>query len=124
MKLAEIEIENFKGIGEAVKIKIDNIVALIGNNNVGKTTILSAYEAFADSGSKLTEKDYYQEDTNNIPTIIGIFVDVPTGIGIGEQWIHDDEHLNYKNCIKVKYVWEGPNQNRKKYSYLPSEDKL
>ncbi|HDR7661074.1 ATP-dependent nuclease [Bacillus toyonensis] len=122
MKLAEIEIENFKGIGEAVKIKIDNIVALIGNNNVGKTTILSAYEAFADSGTKLTEKDFYKEDTNNIPTITGIFVDVPTGIGIGEQWIHDDEHLNYKNCIKVKYIWEGTNQNRKKYSYLPADD--
>jgi len=121
MKLAEIEIENFKGIGESIKIKIDNIVALIGNNNVGKTTILSAYEAFADSTTKLSEKEFYNEDTNKLPTIKGLFVDVPAGIGIGKDWIHDDDVLGYKDCIKVKFVWETPNSSRKKYSYLPSE---
>lgn len=121
MKLAEIEIENFKGIGESLKIKIDNIVALIGSNNVGKTTILAAYEAFSDSGYKLTEKDFYNEDLSRIPTIKGIFIDVPKGNGIGEEWIHDDDELNYKDCIKVKFIWEAPNKTRKKLSYSPSE---
>ena len=121
MKLAEIEIENFKGIGEPIKIKIDNIVALIGNNNVGKTTILSAYESFADSTTKLSEKEFYNEDTSKLPTIKGVFVNVPTGKGIGQDWIHDDDELGYKDCIKVKFVWETPNSTRKKYSYSPIE---
>jgi len=121
MKLAEIEIENFKGIAEPVKIKIDNIVALIGNNNVGKTTILSAYEAFADSTTILTEKDFFNEDISKLPTIKGVFINVAEGEGIGKEWIHNDEELGYENCIKVKFVWEEVGKKRVKYSYSPSE---
>ncbi|MGE8000267.1 ATP-dependent nuclease [Lysinibacillus sp. NPDC093190] len=121
MKLAEIEIENFKGIAEPIKIKIDNIVALLGNNNVGKTTILSAYEAFADSTTVLTEKDFFNEDTTNLPTIKGVFINVPEGIGIGKEWIHNDPDSGYENCIKVKFVWEEVGKKRVKYSYSPSE---
>lgn len=121
MKLAEIEIENFKGIAEPVKIKIDNIVALIGNNNVGKTTILSAYEAFADSTTTLLKKDFYNEDITKLPTIKGVFINVPEGVGIGREWIHNDEELGYENCIKVKFVWEEEGKKRVKYSYSPNE---
>ncbi|MCP1146150.1 ATP-dependent nuclease [Lysinibacillus endophyticus] len=120
MKLSEIIIQNFKGIGSPVNIKIDNIVALIGNNNVGKTTILSAYEAFADSGYKLSKKDFFEENIQNTPTIIGVFENVtPEDGGIAEKWIYDDEENNFKDCIKVKYVWETPDTTRKKYSFDP-----
>lgn len=121
MKLAEIEIENFKGIGDPIKIKIDNIVALIGNNNVGKTTILSAYEAFADGTTILKQEDFFNEDTTKLPTIKGTFIDVTTGNRIGKEWIHDDEESGYKNCIKVKFVWEEVGKKRVKYSYSPNE---
>lgn len=121
MKLAEIEIENFKGIGEPIKIKIDNIVALIGNNNVGKTTILSAYEAFADSSTILNQEDYFNEDITKFPTIKGTFIGVTEGNRVGKEWIHNDEESGYENCIKVKFVWEEVGKKRVKYSYSPSE---
>src|SRR5690625_944041 len=106
MKLAEIVIENFRGIGEPVRVKIDNIIVLIGKNNVGKTTILNAYEAFATSASKLSIKDYYQENPKNIPVITGIFENVTDEVA--QKWIHRDEQLGYDNCIKVQYKWPTP----------------
>ena len=52
MKLVELQIKNFGCIDEkGITIKIDNIVVLIGPNNVGKTTVLKAYEAFRNSGA-------------------------------------------------------------------------
>jgi putative ATP-dependent endonuclease of the OLD family len=118
LKLAEIIIENYRGISEAVRIKIDDIIVLIGNNNVGKTTILSAYEAFATAGCKLNIKDFYQEDIRNIPVITGIFEGVGNG-EIADRWIHRDETLGYENCIKVQYRWATPDSAKQKYSFDP-----
>ncbi|KRF50521.1 hypothetical protein ASG98_27140 [Bacillus sp. Soil531] len=119
MKLTEIIIQNFRGIGEPIRIKIDDIIVLIGNNNVGKTTILSAYEAFSSSACKLSTKDYYQEDKKNIPIITGIFENVTTADQIAEKWIHDDKELGYQKCIKVQYRWPIAEASREKYSYDP-----
>lgn len=123
MKLAELIIENFRGIGsDGIKIKIDNIIALIGKNNAGKTTVLSAYEAFASTGAALQLKDFYKEDINNKPIITGIFVDVNEG-ELAKKWIHDDEEFGYKNCIKAQYRWYNPDFNGEKYSYNPKTNK-
>lgn len=122
MKLAELIIENFRGIGsDGVRIKIDNIIVLIGKNNVGKTTILSAYEAFASTGAALKLKDFHNEDTNNKPKITGIFVDVTEG-DFSSKWIHDDNVLGYKNCIKAQYRWSAPDEKGEKFAYNPSTE--
>lgn len=118
MKLSEIIIENFRGIGEAVKIKIDDIIVLIGNNNVGKTTILSAYEAYATTSHKLNKKDFFNEDETNIPIITGIFENV-TPSEMSEKWIHNDLDSGYTNCIKVQYRWMSFNGPKEKYSFNP-----
>ncbi|MCK1993767.1 ATP-dependent endonuclease [Peribacillus muralis] len=118
MRLAEIIIENYRGIGDPVRIKIDDIIVLIGNNNVGKTTILSAYEAYASSACKLSIKDFYLENKDKTPIITGIFEDVSQG-ELAEKWIHEDDELGYKNCIKVQYRWPIPDSTRVKYSYDP-----
>ncbi|UNK19285.1 AAA family ATPase [Paenibacillus sp. N3/727] len=120
MKLAELIIKNYRGIGpEGIRIKIDNIIALIGKNNVGKTTVLSAYEAFASTGAALKLKDFYKEDIQNKPVITGVFVDVSEG-ELARKWIHDDEELGYKNCIKAQYRWPSPDNPGEKFSFNPA----
>lgn len=37
-----IEIDNFKGLGEKVRVDLGNPSVLIGPNNAGKTTVLQA----------------------------------------------------------------------------------
>ena len=51
MKLRELIIKNYGCIGEnELRVVIDDIIVLIGPNNVGKTTVLNAYESFAGAG--------------------------------------------------------------------------
>ena len=73
MKLIELQIKNFGCIDEnGITIKIDDIVVLIGPNNVGKTTSIRAYEMFANSGTILKIDDFYQNNENNPVEIAGV----------------------------------------------------
>lgn len=123
MKLSELQIQHFGCIGDnPIRVKIDNIVVLIGPNNVGKTTILKAYEAFVGSGAALTVDDFYQRDNSKPVEIVGIFNDISEDdkkqIG-KEKWLyknHDEE------LIKYKWVWSTPSQAGEKFSWN-NEDK-
>jgi putative ATP-dependent endonuclease of OLD family len=51
-RLKQLVIRNFRGIGnKPVTIELDKIVALVGPNNVGKSSILRAYEVAMSEGS-------------------------------------------------------------------------
>lgn len=47
MKISSFSVKNFICISREINIKIDNIIILIEQNNVGEFTILDAYEKFA-----------------------------------------------------------------------------
>lgn len=46
MKLREVILKNFRGYYTETRIKIDNLTALIGKNDIGKSTILEALDIF------------------------------------------------------------------------------
>ena len=46
MKLREIILKNFRGYYAETRITIDDLTALIGKNDVGKSTILEALDIF------------------------------------------------------------------------------
>lgn len=124
VKLIELQIRNFGCIDEkGVTIKIDNIVVLIGPNNVGKTTVLKAYELFRSSGAAQTIDDFYQNNENNPIEIAGIFNEIneEDKVQIGEKWIYlsgDNEEV-----IKYKWVWNKSGEKGKKYSWNNEEEK-
>jgi ATPase subunit of ABC transporter with duplicated ATPase domains len=52
-RLHKLIVQNFRSIGfNAVEIELDDIVVLVGPNNVGKSSILRAYETVMSHGSK------------------------------------------------------------------------
>lgn len=52
-RLSKLIIKNFRTIGNTpVEIYLDDIVVLVGANNVGKSSILRAYEVAMNTGSK------------------------------------------------------------------------
>jgi predicted ATP-dependent endonuclease of OLD family len=62
MKLAKLKIQNFRGLkgnNNEIDFAKSNIIFLIGQNNVGKSTYLRAYEFFTNSSQKAVIEDFY-----------------------------------------------------------------
>ena len=70
MRLKELRIKNFRGLnGNQNIIKFDNsnIIFLIGQNNIGKSSFLNAYNFFVAAKKKAEKEDFFNyEESNNI----------------------------------------------------------
>ena len=124
MKLIELQIKNFGCIDEnGITIKIDDIVVLIGPNNVGKTTSIRAYEMFANSGTILKIDDFYQNNENNPVEIAGVFGEITNEDKqqLGEKWIYKNN--DKQDVIKYKWRWEKSGVKGEKYSWYDKEGK-
>ncbi|MBW2738545.1 MAG: AAA family ATPase [Deltaproteobacteria bacterium] len=118
MKLCALTITNFASIGEpGLTIPIDDIVVLIGPNNSGKSSVLSAYEAFASTGSSLPLRSFRDEDPNRTISISGVFSDLTDGDGkaLGAKWEYDDPEFG--KAVKAKWEWAAPDQKAQKFSW-------
>jgi predicted ATP-dependent endonuclease of OLD family len=118
MKLSELKIKNYCCIGDNEQtIRIDNIVVLIGPNNVGKSTTLRAYEAFSGTGSSLTMSYFHNHSDSKPIEITGTFSEISEADikQIGTKWIY--KHPDYDNVITYKWQWDKCNGDGIKYSW-------
>lgn len=118
-RLSKLIIKNFRTIGKTpVEIYLDDIVVLVGANNVGKSSILRAYEVAMSTGSKagyLTIDDFPNNtvDTENLPEI-----EVHTIISEnkpGTQWIKNLP--NGEMLIREKWTWSSPSAEPKRQGF-------
>jgi putative ATP-dependent endonuclease of the OLD family len=110
-RLNKMIIKNFGCIGSyPVEIELDDIVVLVGPNNVGKSTILRAYEVIMSEGSKeanLTLDDFpngevKQDALPEIELHTVVYDNSP-----GERWIRVDETTGEK-YVREKWTWSNP----------------
>ena len=57
MKLTSFTIKNFRGYRDEVRIEVNNLVAFVGKNDIGKSTILEALDVFFNEGKGLIKLD-------------------------------------------------------------------
>lgn len=128
MKLCKLIIKNFRGLkGEEniIDFNNSNIIFLIGQNDVGKSTFLKAYEFFVKANQKADKSDFYNYDSNNKIEIIGEFEkeesdSEDTEFSKEPDWI--DKWVNPEtNRIVIKKVWSEIDKTYKKYTYKPSD---
>ena len=96
MRLLALEIENFRSYKERVSVDIGDFTALIGKNDVGKSTILEALEIFFNHQLvKLDQHDPCVHGDNKIVEISCIFDDFPERLTIDAKSVTNliDEHL-------------------------------
>lgn len=108
-RLTKLLIKNFRCIGSTpVNIDLNEIVVLVGANNVGKSSILKAYEVAMSQGSakaKLKLDDFPNNiiDPDNLPEIelhTIVYDNSP-----GEQWITILQ--NGERLVKERWTWKG-----------------
>ena len=118
-RLHKLIIQNFRSIGsEKVEIELDDIVVLVGPNNVGKSSILRAYETVMSHGSKdgrLTINDFPngQVDAGNLPTIelhTIVYNDAP-----GDRWLNPAASGEW--LIREKWTWDSPSKDPKRQGF-------
>jgi putative ATP-dependent endonuclease of OLD family len=111
-RLSKLIVKNFRCIGAtAVEIELNDIVVLVGGNNVGKSSILKAYEIVMNNGSKegfLTLDDFPEAivDANNLPEI-----EIQTIVydnSPGARWI--TTQANGEMLVREKFTWEEINK--------------
>ncbi len=72
MKLVDIKIDNFRGI-QSLHLPLDDLTVLIGENNVGKSTVLEALRVVLTRGlgirrsGQFTEYDFHLKDASATP---------------------------------------------------------
>ena len=107
MKLREIILKNFRGYYVETRITIDDLTALIGKNDVGKSTILEALDIFFNQ-SKIDSVDRNVFHTGE-ETVIGcVFDDLPAEITLEnvttsfskEYLINRDGNLEVQLCVQ------------------------
>lgn len=109
-RLVKLIIKNFRCIGATpVTIDLDDIVVLVGPNNVGKSSVLKAYEIIMSEGSnagQLTIDDfpYGKVDSNALPEVelhTVVYDNSP-----GPEWM--EETLSGEMIVKEIWRWPAP----------------
>lgn len=103
-KLLKITVGNLRCIGnEGLTVSLDNILCLVGDNNVGKSTVLRAYELAVGTQTYSYEKDYCKR-SNEENTYVEISVHIPKGTAnIAEKWKEKQGDLL---VVKSKWEWD------------------
>ncbi|MDT0295917.1 ATP-dependent endonuclease [Mesonia ostreae] len=124
MKLLDITIKNFrsiKGDGITLSLKDSDIIFLYGQNNAGKSSLLSAYEYMIAPKKKATLNDFLGFDTNNHIEIKTTFLKEEGDNAIFEnkgfnKWVSED------GKIKFRKTWEDINVEGKKETFDPNPE--
>ncbi|AUQ27035.1 AAA family ATPase [Dickeya zeae] len=92
-RILQLQIKNFGCFDEkGVSVDINKIVVIVGENNIGKSTILRAFEVVTTS-EKLTLEDFHDRNVANKPEII-IHSLVVNANKPGDEWCISTENKN------------------------------
>ncbi len=116
-RLHKLTVSNFRCIGSTpVEIELDDIVVLVGPNNVGKSSLLRAYEVVIGHGGKegmLTLDDFPngKVDAGALPTIEleTVVFDVTAP---GAKWVRTDALTN-EMYVRERWTWEAPGKAKR-----------
>ncbi|MFW1364156.1 ATP-binding protein [Vibrio parahaemolyticus] len=110
MKLKELKIKNFRCYREVLSIDFDELTAIIARNDVGKSTVLEALDAFFNS-EKLESGDRSTGLKNSDAIeITCVFKDIPEELIIDTDKLISPYHeylLNEDSYLEVCKVYKG-----------------
>ena len=114
MKLIELKLRNFRSYKNETKISFNNLTAIIGKNDAGKSTILEALEIFFNGESKGNLISFDSSDINVFSTdkyaeITCVFSDLPKELSVdagGLTSLQQELLLNEDGNFEVKKTYD------------------
>lgn len=132
MRLVKLIIRNFRGLkGDQNVISFENsdTIFLIGQNNIGKSTFLHAYEFFVSPKQIANQEDFYNYDDDIPIEIEGLFIKeiddesradfVGSGKNNDPEWIN--KWVDKDGYVRIKKVWDTAGVDFSKYTFSPLE---
>lgn len=110
MKIKSISIENFRGYDNEIAVDVGDMLALVGKNDIGKSTILEALDIFFNEGKGCTKQDKgdinkaSQESGNDTLQIAVEFTELPLAIVIdatNETTLENEYLLTASETLRV-----------------------
>lgn len=109
MRLKAIKLKNFRSYINEVTIQIDNLTAIVGKNDAGKSTILEALEIFFNNELiKIETADAASGGTANDVCITCVFDDLPSTLTIDSRattTLADEYLLNADNDLEIVKIY-------------------
>ncbi len=109
MKLRRIEIENFRGFSPAITIEVDDFTALIGRNDIGKSSILAALTIFLEGDLKIESEDGCIHGAPNSVRITCEFDELPNSVildDLFETSLQDENILRANGRLRVTKTYD------------------
>lgn len=133
MKLSKLTIKNFRGIfgiNNTISFKDSEIIFLIGQNNVGKSSFLRAYEFFVAAKQKSAKEDFFNHDLTVPIEIEAEFIVDPAldkndeelqvdGKGRDPEWMA--KWTDSENKVRIRKIWTEIDTESKKQTYNPEK---
>ena len=116
MKIKSVTIENFRGYQQKTVVSFGNLTAIVGRNDMGKSTIMEALDIFFHDGKGLIKLD--KDDINKTGKNLGnndvkisvCFTDLPESVVIdttNETTLADEYLLNKDGCLEVSKTFKN-----------------
>lgn len=121
MKIKAITVNRFRGYSTPVKVDVDNLLVLVGRNDIGKSTLLEALDIFFNEGNgcvKIDKEDINKHCLANGQDCIEIgveFTDLPARVIIdaaNETTLQDEYLLTAEGTLHVIKTY--PNAGKEK----------
>lgn len=130
MKLIELRVKNFRGYDKETTLKVENLTALIGKNDAGKSTLLEALEIFFNNKLIVLEReDLSVNASDNNIEISCVFSDLPEKLVLDADsftTLEQENLLNADNNLEIKKVFQCTAAKPKPKTYIvcnhPSSD--
>ncbi|MDN4067619.1 ATP-binding protein [Paenibacillus vini] len=122
MRLQKIILENFRSYKEKIEINLSDFTALIGKNDIGKSTILEALEIFFNNNNtvKIDSSDCCVFSNTQIVRIGCVFSDIPKQIIIDsscETSLQEEMLLNEDGCLEIHKLYDCSQKSPKESVY-------
>ncbi len=122
MRLSKVILHNYRCYTNDVPISIDNLTCIIGRNDVGKSSIMEALDAFFNDNN-INKSDLTttaSADDQKIE-ITCIFTNLPEEIVLDTSApcnLEEEGLLNAQNELEIKRVWDCSGKSLVKTTYL------